>query len=117
MARRPELSVADARTYHVGITPRRPPGLAGIFLWEDAGRVDEHVAVFIDFQNVHLVGHSLFGGGRELYRCVPNPVRLGDLIASRRRRPSIVTSIRVYRGRPDPNHQPGVAAANDAQTS
>lgn len=77
----------------------------------------ERVAVFFDFQNVHLVGHELFAAGSELYRCVPNPVRLADLIASRRRRASIAADIRVYRGRPDPERQQLVAAANDAQAS
>ena len=78
-------------------------------------RLTERVAVFVDFQNAHLVGHSLFGGGLSPYRCVPDPARVGDLIASRRRRPSTATAIRVYRGRPDPNHQRRVTAANDAQ--
>jgi hypothetical protein len=77
--------------------------------------VTERVAVFMDLQNAHLVGHHLFGGGQEPYRCVPDPVRTADLIAARRRRPSTATAIRVYRGRPDPNHQPRVTAANDAQ--
>lgn len=77
----------------------------------------ERVAVFLDFQNVHLVGHGLFTSGPEPYRCVPDPVRVADLIASRRRRPSVAASIRVYRGRPDPRHQPLVAASNDAQAS
>ncbi len=77
----------------------------------------ENIAVFLDFQNVHLTGHGLFGGGCELYRCVPDPARVGALIASRRRRPSEAAAIRVYRGRPDPNRQPTPAAANDAQAS
>lgn len=77
----------------------------------------ERVAVFLDFQNVHLTGHGLYGGGREPYRCVPDPARLADLIATRRKRASEATAVRVYRGRPDPNHQPVPAAANDAQAS
>jgi hypothetical protein len=77
----------------------------------------ENVAVFFDYQNVHLTGHGLFGGGCEPYRCVPDPVRLADLIASRRKRASVATAIRVYRGRPDPNHQRLPTAANDAQAS
>lgn len=77
----------------------------------------ERVAVFLDFQNVHLTGHGLYGDGCEPYRCVPDPVRLADLIAARRNRPSEATAVRVYRGRPDPNHQPVPAAANDAQAS
>lgn len=47
----------------------------------------ERIAVFLDFQNVHLTGHDLFDSG-PLHRCVPDPVRLGDLIASRRKRES-----------------------------
>jgi NYN domain len=77
----------------------------------------ERIAVFLDFQNVHLVGRGLFDSGCELHRCVPDPVRIADLIASRRKRPSTAEAIRVYRGRPDPNHQPVVTASNDAQAS
>ncbi|MGH3196987.1 MAG: NYN domain-containing protein [Streptosporangiaceae bacterium] len=77
----------------------------------------ERIAVFLDFQNVHLVGRGLFDSGSELHRCVPDPVRVADLIASRRKRPSVAAAIRVYRGRPDPNHQPVVTASNDAQAS
>jgi uncharacterized LabA/DUF88 family protein len=77
----------------------------------------ENVAIFLDFQNVHLTGHGLYGGGSERYRCVPDPCRLADLIASRRSRPSEAAAIRVYRGRPDPNHEPIPPAANDAQAS
>jgi hypothetical protein len=79
--------------------------------------VTESIAVFIDFQNVHLVGHGLYDGDIEPYRCVPNPVRLADLIAGRRSRPSAAAAIRVYRGRPDPNHQSTVTAGNDAQAA
>jgi len=77
----------------------------------------ERIAVFLDFQNVHLVGRSLFDSGLELHRCVPDPVRVADLIAGRRRRPSIAVAVRVYRGRPDPSRQPAVTASNDAQAS
>jgi uncharacterized LabA/DUF88 family protein len=77
----------------------------------------EQVAIFIDFQNVHLTGHGLFSAGVEPYRCVPDPSRVADLIASRRQRPSEALAIRVYRGRPDPNHQPMPTAANDAQAA
>jgi hypothetical protein len=79
--------------------------------------VQEDVAVFLDFQNVHLTGHGLYGGGSEPYRCVPNPALLGDLIAAKRKRPSSASSIRVYRGQPSPQHQPVPAAANDAQAA
>ena len=77
----------------------------------------ESIAVFLDFQNVHLTGHYLYGGGNEPYRCVPDPAQLADLIAARRNRASSAEAVRVYRGRPDPNLQPTPTAANDAQTS
>jgi hypothetical protein len=79
--------------------------------------VPEDVAILLDFQNVHLTGHGLYGGGSEPYRHVPDPARLADLIASRRNRPSTASAVYVYRGRPDPNHQPVPTAANDAQAS
>ena len=66
----------------------------------------ERVAVLLDFQNVHLTGYGLFGRGREPYRCVPHPVRVADLLASRRARPSVAATIHVYRGQPHPVHQP-----------
>lgn len=77
----------------------------------------ENVAVFLDFQNVHLTGHGLFGGGCEPYRCVPDPVRVADLIASKRARVSTAAAILVYRGQPQPQHQPVPAAANEAQAA
>ncbi len=75
----------------------------------------EDVAVFLDFQNVHLTGHYLFGAGSEPYRSVPSPVRLANLIAARRRRASVAAAVNVYRGRPDPHRQPTLTVANDAQ--
>jgi len=50
-------------------------------------------------------------------RCVPDPRRIADIIGDRRARPSEVTAVRVYRGRPDPNYQAMVTAANDAQAA
>ncbi|MFC7382473.1 NYN domain-containing protein [Sphaerisporangium rhizosphaerae] len=78
----------------------------------------ERVAVFLDYQNVHLSGHGLFEAyGTPLYSCVPEPAKIADMIAKRRGRPSEAVAVRVYRGRPDPNHQPTPAAANDAQAA
>jgi hypothetical protein len=77
----------------------------------------ERVGILLDFQNVHLVGHGLYGRGHPAHRAVPDPARLGDLIASRRRRPSAAVDIRVYRGRPDPDYQARLTASNDAQAA
>jgi hypothetical protein len=77
----------------------------------------ERIATLIDFQNTHLTGHNLYSSGLEPYRAVPNPARVAGLIAAKRTRPSVAAAVRVYRGRPDPNFQPLLAAANDAQAS
>jgi uncharacterized LabA/DUF88 family protein len=77
----------------------------------------EHVAVMVDYQNVHLTGHELYGRGRPLYEAVPNPSRLADVIAAKRNPASEVTAIQVYRGYPHPVLQPIPAAANDAQAA
>ncbi len=77
----------------------------------------DRVMVFIDYQNVHgwarrqfhptnadpAVGHI-------------DPRRLGQLLTDRRVRTSELTEVRVYRGRPSPDHQARSAAANDRQT-
>lgn len=45
----------------------------------------ERVALFLDFQNIHLVGHGLFEKyGTPPYSCVPDPCRITDLIERRR---------------------------------
>lgn len=76
----------------------------------------QRVAVFLDYQNVHLTGHSLFGRG-EPYRNVPEPSQLADLLVSRRLVESTAAAIRVYRGQPSPDHQPIPAAVNNAQAA
>src|SRR5207244_210357 len=47
--------------YSQPVAPRRPPGLAGLFFWGPAV-VSDRVAVFIDYQNVHLTARELFVG-------------------------------------------------------
>ena len=101
------------------IPPRRPPGLAGIFSARgSAETVPDRVAVFIDYQNVH-------GWARRKFLPVNahpadghiDPLRLAQLLVSRRRNPSTLSAVRVYRGRPNPVYQQASAAANDRQTS
>jgi hypothetical protein len=53
----------------------------------------EHIAILLDYQNVHLVGRDIFSPGVAPYRCVPHPARLADLIASS----SITGTGRTYR--------------------
>jgi hypothetical protein len=74
------------------------------------------IAVLLDYQNVLQRGHWLYGRGKEPYQCVPEPALVADLLARRRRVPSEATSILVFRGRPNPKHEPRPARANDAQS-
>ncbi|MDN5749898.1 MAG: NYN domain-containing protein, partial [Pseudonocardia sp.] len=46
-----------------------------------------------------------------------DPLRLSRLLVDRRKRPSALHGVRIYRGRPVPAHQPAAAAANDRQTA
>lgn len=78
----------------------------------------DRVVVFMDYQNVH-------GWARRQFHPVNaapsvghiDPLRLARLLVARRRRPSVLHGVRIYRGRPAPAHQPAAAAANDRQAS
>ncbi len=73
--------------------------------------------IFVDYQNVH-------GWARRRFHPVNSqpavghidPLRLGQHLVARRKRPSQLEGVRVYRGRPNPDHQSRAAAANDRQT-
>jgi hypothetical protein len=77
----------------------------------------ETITLLLDYENVHRVGHGLHGRGREKYACVPEPSLIADKIAARRGTATTVESIRVYRGRPNPRHEPVAASANDKQAA
>ncbi|MGW6279311.1 NYN domain-containing protein [Kribbella sp. NPDC055071] len=97
--------------------PVVPLGLAGIFLSWGATLV-ERVAVFVDYQNVHNGAHRQFcDHGTQIHEALVHPLRLGQKIVEKRsiKRPSELAAVRVFRGRPNPEHQPTPTAANDAQ--
>ncbi|MCL2463779.1 MAG: NYN domain-containing protein [Micrococcales bacterium] len=79
--------------------------------------VVDRVVVFMDYQNVHGWARRQFlpfgadpGDGHVF------PLKVGELLTQRRRRNSELVEVRVYRGRPNPERQPGAARANDRQT-
>lgn len=77
----------------------------------------DRVVVFMDYQNVHGWARRLFlPFGSEASDGQVFPLKIGELLATRRRRESELMEVRVYRGRPNPERQPGAAAANDRQT-
>jgi hypothetical protein len=78
----------------------------------------QRLAVFIDYQNVHLTAHGLFTDyGQPVHLSLMDPLRLSELIAAKRRMDSHVAAVKVFRGRPNPQHHPRATAANDAQTA
>jgi hypothetical protein len=94
-----------------------PPsyGIGGVYPVRMSSPETARIAVLLDFENVHRVGHGLCGRGREIYQCVPEPSLIADMIARRRKVPSTATSIQVFRGRPNPAFEPTAASANDRQ--
>jgi len=80
--------------------------------------VAPRVMVFIDYQNVHLSGHEIFCMREApLEDCLVHPLRLAELLVDRRAPGGTLEQVRVYRGRPNPQHQPVLAGYNDRQTS
>lgn len=78
----------------------------------------DRVMVFMDYQNVHNWARKMFHGyGSDPAAGHVFPQKVGELLVSRRNRPSELAGVRVYRGRPNPSKQAGAARANDRQTS
>lgn len=78
----------------------------------------DKVAVFLDYENVHRTGHQLFAGvGQPLYETVVNPLQVAEHLVSMRKNGGMLSSVRVFRGRPVPAYQPKPASANDVQTA
>src|ERR1022692_2521791 len=73
------------------------------------------IAVLLDFENVHRVGHGLYSPGLPRYQCVPEPSLIADMLANRRKVPTVTTSVQVFRGRPNPAFEPTPASAADKQ--
>ncbi|WP_084010757.1 NYN domain-containing protein [Pseudofrankia sp. DC12] len=74
------------------------------------------VAVFLDYQNVHLSARTAFlpsgSSGRHGH---VDPMRVARRIVRGRRFDGELATVRVYRGRPSPDHQPVAARASDRQ--
>jgi uncharacterized LabA/DUF88 family protein len=77
----------------------------------------DRVAVFMDYQNVHGWARRQFLPlGADPSEGHVFPLKVAELLVSRRQRDSELMEVRVYRGRPNPEHQPGATRANDRQT-
>jgi len=78
--------------------------------------------LFIDYQNVHISGHELFGGQyAPVHKSLIHPVRFADRVAIERNakvhQQVQISEIHVYRGQPSSNQDPTAAARNKAQAA
>ena len=80
--------------------------------------MSNQVIVFIDYQNITASACDRFPqtAGLRAFTHI-NPLRLAELVVARRHVRSELAEVRIYRGRPNPNRQPGAAAVNDIQAS
>jgi len=79
--------------YGVVVAPRRPPGLAGLFRGQ-AKLMTERIAVFLDYQNVHLTAHGLFAAyGTPVEKMLVHPAKIAERIVQERRIPSELVSV------------------------
>ena len=85
---------------------------------------DLRTTIIVDYQNVHLTGHGLFGSTRALplHETLVDPLLFGQhLLRARnaRQRPGMASAvlrrILVYRGQPSPDHDSANYARNLAQ--
>lgn len=78
----------------------------------------DRVVVFMDYQNIHgWARRSFLDYGADASDGHVSPLKVGEALVARRKRESELKEVRVYRGRPNPERQPGAARANDRQTA
>jgi uncharacterized LabA/DUF88 family protein len=76
------------------------------------------VTVFVDYQNAHLSAHNHWcPPGAQAHECLVDPLKLAERVISKRAPGGILKQVRVYRGRPDPRHQPDAARFSDRATA
>src|SRR5262245_46705275 len=76
----------------------------------------QRAMVFLDYQNFHLSAHGRFQrASTSPARTHLDPVRLATLLVSRRNTDSRLVGVRVYRGQPASDRQPGPHATNARQ--
>ncbi len=94
------------------LTPRRPPGLVGLF-FEPGGQTVAQAVVVMDYQNVHLMGNGLFAPGQPPHLSLVHPLHYANRLLharNRNQRPGVgsvqaqLAQVLVYRGLPSPLH-------------
>jgi len=79
------------------------------------------IHLFIDYQNVHLVGHGLFAPtGTPPHQTLVDPRKLADVIDQKRLaagKPGMINAVYVFRGLPSNKHEPAANRRNKMQAS
>lgn len=76
------------------------------------------VTVFIDYQNTHRSGHDLYSTfAAPMEKTLIDPLKLAERVVSKRPLGGTLEHVYVFRGRPNPNYEPTLAAANEQQFS
>lgn len=78
----------------------------------------DRVCVLIDYQNMHLTARDLFTNwGQPAHMSLVDPLLVSELIVEKRsrKRPSELAAVRVFRGRPVPEHEPHLTGYWDRQ--
>ncbi len=80
----------------------------------------QQLALFIDYQNLHSGARDRFTPcGTPMHECLVNPITYASRLVQRRNsyRSTTLAWTRVYRGRPNPDHQAALAGHVDRQNS
>jgi hypothetical protein len=77
--------------------------------------------LFVDYQNVHLTAHGVFGAlGSPPHESLIDPGRLADAVDAERAatgRPGAITAVSVFRGMPGADKEPDAYRRNQAQAA
>lgn len=64
------------------------------------------IAVFLDYSNVHLVGHDLYSPNLDRWTTHPDPRRIAERIVELSSVPAELEKVHIYRGSPDFHRDP-----------
>lgn len=82
--------------------PASADGRAYFFSPDIASNAVDEVVLFVDYENVRQSLNGRFGRRRDEF----DPIKYSNLILGRRRKPSHLKELRIYRGVPDRNREP-----------
>jgi uncharacterized LabA/DUF88 family protein len=82
--------------------PASADGRAYFFFPNVATNAVDEVVLFVDYENIRQSLNARFGRRRDEF----DPIKYSNLIIGRRRKPTQLKELRIYRGVPDRNREP-----------